>query len=69
MLAATVASMAVVAPTDVLLEGASPPLPAASNTWALVANELFLSVLLVELGDVQVDKALPISCATTSSTL
>jgi len=69
MLTATVASMAVVAPTDVLLEGTSTPLPAAPNSWALVANELFLSVLLVELGDVQVDKALSISCATTSSTL
>ena len=55
--------------TDVLLEGTATSLPTSPVPLAFVTNELLLCVLLVELGDVQIDQALAIDRTTACSTL
>jgi len=53
--------------TNVLLEGAATSLSTWCTPRTIVADELFLGILLVEFGDVQIRQALAISCTTCST--
>ena len=67
MLVLIMTSVAMASPTNVLLKGTASSLSTWCTSRTIVADELFLRILLVEFGDVQIRKALAINSTTTST--